>query len=560
MAEPSLPNDVPGSATPEETKPRNRALRTVSRGALLSLAFFIVACASQDSTTSSGFDRSRADRLFVAGYRDVAESYIDEIKVNQLALAGLEGLATIDPDLSVAIESEEVRIAVEGEEAIRFHQPHPNDVNAWASLTTAAISLARTKSKELEEANTERLYETVFDGMLGELDQFSRYSGREEARINRASRDGFGGVGIRINITDEGIRVLSVMEKTPAERAGLKANDLILKIDGVDTAGLSQRDAITRLRGRLRSKVRLVVERDGREHPLPITVTRARIVQQTVRIKKADEIAHIAVSGFNQNTTQNLRQKIREVAQRVGPKLKGYVIDLRGNPGGLLDQAVGVSDLFITEGRIVSTHGRHPDSEQFFDAEPDDIAKGLPIIVLINSNSASASEIVAAALQDAGRAVVIGSNSYGKGTVQNVFRLPNQGELALTWARFHAPSGYALHERGVLPDICTTKDIKSAEDVLRALRQGTMPIDHNIRNVSPDFNDPASIRLLRDNCPPRQSTAEIDLEVAERLLTEPSLYVQALGEIESGTTARARSQVSATAARAAPAAASESRQ
>ncbi|WP_282609675.1 S41 family peptidase [Pelagibius sp. Alg239-R121] len=538
MAEPSLPNNGPGDDVPVEPQAKRQALRTFSRGALLSLAFLIVACASQDSTNPSNFDRSRADRFFVAGYRDVAESYIDEVMVNQLAIAGLESLAAIDPNISVAVEREEVRIALEGEETIRFHQPNPNDVTAWASLTTAAISLARSKSKELEEANAERLYETVFDGMLGELDQFSRYSGREEARNNRASRDGFGGIGIRINISDEGIRVLSVMEKTPAEAAGLKAEDLIVKIDGVDTTTLSQKDAIHRLRGRLRSKVKLDVEREGHGRLLPITVTRAKIVQQTVRIKKVDEIAHITVSGFNQNTTQNLRLKVREVAQRLGPKLKGYVIDLRGNPGGLLDQAVGVSDLFITGGRIVSTHGRHPDSEQFFDAEPDDVADGLPIVVLINSNSASASEIVAAALQDSGRAVIIGSNSYGKGTVQNVFRLPNQGELALTWARFHAPSGYALHQRGVLPDICTTKGIDSAEDVLAELRQGTMPIDHNIRNISPDFDDPAAIKLLRDNCPPRQTTASIDLEVAERLLTEPSLYVRALGEVSTGTTAQ----------------------
>ncbi|TQV80645.1 S41 family peptidase [Denitrobaculum tricleocarpae] len=531
---------------------KNRALRTVSRSTLLPLAFLMAACASQDTTKSAGFDVSRADRFFVASYRDVAESYIDEVMVDRLALAGLEGLATIDPDISIAVEREKVRIALEGEEAVSFHQPKPNDVNAWAHLTAAAITVARTKSKELEETNTERLYETVFDGVLAELDPFSRYSGRDEARNNRASREGFGGVGIRIDISDEGIRVISVMERTPAEKAGVKAEDLILKIDGVDTRELSQKDAIRRLRGRLRSQVKLDIEREGYNELLPITVTRARIVPQTVRIKKADEVAHITISGFNQNTTLNLRNKIREVSQKVGPDLKGYVLDLRGNPGGLLDQAVAVADLFLTGGRIVSTHGRHPDSEQFFDAEPDDIADGLPIIVLINSNSASASEIVAAALQDSGRAVVIGSNSYGKGTVQNVFRLPNQGELALTWARFHAPSGYALHQRGVLPDICTTGDIDSTDDVLAALRRGTMPIDHDIRSISPDFDDPAAIKLLRDNCPPRRTAASIDLEVAERLLSEPSLYVQALGDVSHATTAQAFSyQMSATAAKSA---------
>lgn len=512
----------------------------------------MAACASQDTTKSSGFDTSRADRFFVASYRDVAGSYIDEVEMDRLAIAGLEGLAAIDPDISVAIERKELRIALNGEEAFSFQQPKPNDIDAWAHLTAKAISVARTKSQELQESNTERLYETVFDGLLAELDPFSRYSGREQARKNRANREGFGGVGIRIDISDAGIRVLSVMERTPAEKAGVKAQDLILKIDGVDTRELSEKEAIQRLRGRLHSEVQLDIERAGRRTLLPIKVTRARIVPQTVRLKKVDQFAHIAVTGFNQNTTLTLRHKVREVAQKLGSDLKGYVIDLRGNPGGLLDQAVEVSDLFINDGRIVSTHGRHPDSEQFFDAEPGDIANGLPIIVLINSNSASASEIVAAALQDAGRAVVIGSNSYGKGTVQNVFPLPNQGELALTWARFHAPSGYALHQRGVLPDICTTGVIESADDVLKALRQGTMPIDHDIRNVSPDFDDPAAIKLLRDNCPPRRTAANIDLEVAERLLSEPSLYVRALGDVDRSSTAQAFSyQMTAKAAKSA---------
>jgi len=546
VEEPSFPTPVPGEQKRLVPGVERRALRTVSRSALLSLAFFIVACASQDSTTPSGFDQSRADRLFVAGYRDVAESYIDEVTVNQMAVAGLEGLSTIDPDISVAIEREEIRIALKGKEAAHFPQPDAGDFLAWANLTTSAISAVRSKSKDLEQANAERLYETVFDGLLSELDQFSRYSGRDEARLNRASRDGFGGVGIRIEVTDAGIQVLSIMEKTPAEKAGIRVDDLIVKIDGIASKGLSQTEAVSRLRGRLHSKVRLEIKRKGSRLPRLVTVTRARIVQQTVYIKRVDAIAHIAVTGFNQNTTQNLSRKIREVAQKSGPELKGYVIDLRGNPGGLLDQAVGVSDLFITEGRIVSTHGRHPDSEQFFDAEPDDIALGLPIVVLIDSNSASASEIVAAALQDSGRAVIIGSISYGKGTVQNVFRLPNQGELALTWARFHAPSGYVLHGRGVLPDICTTRGIDSADDVLAQLQQGTMPIDHNVRNVSPDFDDPEALKLLRDHCPPRGTDAAVDLEVAERLLTEPSLYAQALGAPASGATARRSYQILAT--------------
>ncbi len=211
------------------------------------------------------------------------------------------------------------------------------------------------------------------------------------------------------------------------------------------------------------------------------------------------------------------------------------LLEIDGDPGGLLDQAVAVSDLFIRQGRIVSTHGRHPDSHQYFDAEPDDVAKKKPVVVLINGNSASASEIVASALQDSGRAVVVGSGSFGKGTVQTVLRLPNEGELTLTWARFHAPSGYGLNGRGVLPDVCTTGDAEDAAAVVTRLRQGLLPIDRAARNRNVDEDDEAGIEKLRSYCPARQTDPDIDIEVAQRLLEEPELFARALTGKASAT-------------------------
>jgi carboxyl-terminal processing protease len=189
-----------------------------------------------------------------------------------------------------------------------------------------------------------------------------------------------------------------------------------------------------------------------------------------------------------------------------------------------------VSDLFVGHGRIVSTHGRHPDSHQYFDADIDDLAKHRPVAVLVNGNSASASEIVAAALQDSGRAVVIGSGSFGKGTVQTVLRLPNQGELTLTWARFHAPTGYGLNRRGVIPNICTTGiPDQTTEDILGRLVNGDLPIDRATqhRDIGPD--DEAGIAALRAYCPARPTDNEIDLEVALRLFERPDLFARAIG-------------------------------
>src|SRR5207249_8814882 len=244
-------------------------------------------------------------------------------------------------------------------------------------------------------------------------------------------------------------------------------------------------------------------------------------VPETVTYRREGDVAYIRIYSFNLETSDSLRREISNAQTELGKKLRGYVLDLRGNPGGLLDQAVAVSDLFLNSGRIVSTHGRNPDSHQYFEATPGDAIDGLPMAVLINGNSASASEIVAAALQDNDRAVVIGSNSYGKGTVQELRRLPNDGELTLTWARFHAPSGYTLHHVGVLPSICTNKDDEDATQLLAELGAGKLPplpVEQR-GNTSPE--DTAALDKIRAVCPVYHSERAVDLEVAIRLLNQP---------------------------------------
>ncbi len=492
----------------------------------------MVACASQDTGVTAKTDPSLADLLFTIGYQDITDIYIDEVDASNLALAGLGNLTSLDPDVSIMESDGWVTLSVDGKPAGSFTAPDSVDAEGWGHLTASALKAGRRSSLELNDTKLEDLYEVVFDGVLGELDNFSRYAGRDEARENRASRDGFGGIGVRIRLIERGVRILSVMENTPADRSGLKGNDIVVKIDGSPTAGLAQREVVRRLRGPLRSRVALTIERDDLPENLNITVVRAHIVPQTVKYTRKGNVAIMRLSGFNQRTTRALREKLELAKDEIGPALKGIVLDLRGNPGGLLDQAVAVSDLFVSSGRIVSTHGRHPDSHQYFDADPYDLAKDRPVVVLVNGNSASASEIVAAALQDSGRALVIGSGSFGKGTVQTVLRLPNEGELTLTWARFHAPSGYALNGRGVLPDICTAGDDLGAEDVLERLRNGDMPIDWKTRRMDFDPDDEAGIETLRATCPARQTETDLDIEVARRLLEDPDLFARVLGSRE----------------------------
>ena len=498
----------------------------VWRALVLSSALVLFGCAVQDRGPPDAYNATEASRVFEAGYQDVLDIYIEDLEVSTLAAAGVDGLSSIDPALSIDRNAGEFVVKVGDTDAGHFGSTSPASLGYWADVTATAITAARRSSADIGVAHSEDIYEAVFSGMLEELDDFSRYAGRDQARENRASRDGFGGIGVRIRVIDEGVKVLAVMEETPAEKAGLEDGDLITHINEEPAAGLSQIEVVRRLRGPSRSKVRVTVTREAAPEPLVIAITRSHIVPQTVRYEAEGGIGYLQISGFNQNTTQSIRERVVMAKRALGPKLKGLVLDLRDNPGGLLDQAVSVSDLFIPQGRIVSTHGRHPDSHQFFDADSEDLASGLPIAVLINGNSASASEIVAAALQDSGRAVVIGSNSFGKGTVQNVLRLPNDGELTLTWARFHAPSGYTIQARGVMPDICTSAFESGAADLLEQVRRGDHLVDRLARTRTFRAEDEAAISALRESCPLNEGESKIDLQVARSLIEDQGLYAR----------------------------------
>ncbi len=501
----------------------------------VSLALTLFGCAVQDFSASDEYQTARAGRLFAMGFQDVSDIYIENVEIPELALAGLENLSGIDPEVTVQRANNAIVLKLGGKPIRSFSPPGRKDADGWGSLTAEAIDASRAGSVTLDAVQSEGLYEAIFDGLTSQLDSFSRYAGREEATEHRASRDGFFGIGVRINLVEQGVKIVSVMENTPSETAGLKDLDIVTHIDGQPAAGLSQREVVTRLRGPLDSKVALTVLRASEGRVFNTIVSRGHIVPQTVKYRPEGNIAYIQVSGFNQSTSRTLQSKIKLAQKEFESRLKGVVIDLRNNPGGLLDQAVSVSDIFVNDGRIVSTHGRHPDSHQYFEADSGEMIPSVPIAVLINGNSASASEIVAAALQDLGRAVIIGSGSFGKGTVQTVLRLPNEGELTLTWARFHAPSGYALHRRGVMPDICTS-DVKAAGQVIEKLRRGALPLDLGLRSRQIDPNDEGAIEAFRTNCPVQEGENGVDLQVAKTLLTDPVLYARAL----SGGTNSAR--------------------
>jgi len=499
---------------------------------------FLAACAptlEKASTAESTASESAAIEVFAAGYVGVAEKYIDSVRVSDLAIEGLRGLGGLDPALTVDRTGDQVTLASAGRELVRRAAPEPGDAKGWARLTVDFSTAARTASRELREADMEAVYEAVFDGVLSNLDIFSRYAGAEEARRNRAKRDGFGGIGIRYRVED-GLPVLTqVMAETPAAEGGLRPGDRITHVDGQSLQGLSRAEIGGRLRGPTYTEVILTVTRPGTEGTLRIALERAHIFAPTVFETRKDGIVIIRLKSFNQDTARAMAETLERARNQLGDAMKGVVLDLRGNPGGLLKQSVKVADLLLTQGKIVATRGRHVDSIHSYEAGGRDLALGLPVVVLVDGKSASAAEIVAAALQDRDRAVVIGTASFGKGSVQTVIRLPNEGEITLTWSRLVAPSGYLLHGLGVLPAICTSGVSGGGEAVVRAAMEdrtkGETALDAWRK---PGMRDAESRRRLRETCPAERRRDPIEVEVARRILGDPTLYARALA-VSGGT-------------------------
>ncbi len=476
-------------------------------------------------------------RLFEEAYSDIAKYYIEPVRPAALALAGLGGLATIDATFSLEQAGDEV-VLHHGDSATRFAAPDARDAQGWAELTDAVLTTARERSPAVAALSSAKLDETVLERSMSVLDRVSHYLAPDRARERRAARDGFGGIGVSLDTEGKDIRIVEVMPETPAAEGGLHVNDVIVAIDGVETATLARDEIAQRLRGPIDTLVALAVTRAEVLKPLYFALQRTRIVPPTVSLREANGIAHLRVTGFNQDTAQRLSELLHQAHNDMGGRLHGIILDLRGNPGGLLDQSVDVASLFLDDAPVTSTIGRVPESVQYFTAPHREVEQ-LPLVVLVNGGSASASEIVAAALQDSGRAVVVGTASFGKGTVQNVQRMPDDGELTVTWSRLITPAGYILHEHGVVPTVCTANLPDDARG-LATLWRSTAALSTELKRPRAGL-DEAGWRKLRGLCPAEREDRKIDVQAAGRLLADPVLYARALGATPASrpiTTAR----------------------
>ena len=329
------------------------------------------------------------------------------------------------------------------------------EVDTYKNLDEFVSVLNRVRAEYVDQVDDERLIRGAIDGMLGSLDPHSSYLDARDFENLMSTTDGnYGGLGLTVTMEDGAVKVIAPTRGTPADRAGIKAGDFITHIDGQLFFGGTLDEAVERMRGEPGTSVRLRVVRAGRDQPLELTVTRAIIDIPAVRSEVRDRVGIITVTTFNRNTTDMARRAIAEMERNPNSAPLGYVLDLRSNPGGLLDQAIGLSDLFLERGEVVSQRGRRRTDIERYYAEPGDVTNGKPIVVLVDAGSASAAEIVAAALQDHRRGLVMGERTFGKGSVQTLVPLGNGNTaLRLTTARYYTPSGRSVQEGGVNPDI-----------------------------------------------------------------------------------------------------------
>ncbi|MHB2267781.1 S41 family peptidase [Aliihoeflea sp. PC F10.4] len=313
----------------------------------------------------------------------------------------------------------------------------------------------RVRAQYVSAPDDSELIQNAINGMLTSLDPHSSYLTPDDAQDMRVQTRGeFGGLGIEVTMENDLVKVISPIEDTPAARAGVLAGDLISHIDGEEVRGLTLADAVDKMRGKVDTSIDLTIVREGAAEPINIEITRAIIQVRAVRHRVEDDIGYIRINSFTEKTQTDLDAAIEDIKSQIpDDELKGYVLDLRLNPGGLLDQSVSVSDTFLDRGEIVSTRGREASNVTRFDSRPGDSIDGKPLIVLINGGSASASEIVAGALQDHKRATVVGSRSFGKGSVQTIIPLGENGALRLTTALYYTPSGTSIQGTGISPDI-----------------------------------------------------------------------------------------------------------
>lgn len=396
-------------------------------------------------------------------------------------------------------------------------------------LRTFAEVFAKVKSDYVETIDDRELIENAIRGMLEGLDPHSAYLDKESySELQEGTSGEFGGLGIEVGMENSYIKVISPIDGTPAAKSGIEAGDLIIKLDGKSVRGMSLSDAVDIMRGKPGTDIELSVVREGLEKPLDLTITRAIITAQSVRSEIIEPgFGYARISNFQTHTAEDLRkavEKLKNETDKAEEKLNGLVLDLRNNPGGILNAAVGVSDLFLDSGMIVYTEGRISESKLKFTAKPSDILKDAPIIVLVNGGSASASEIVAGALQDHNRAIIMGEQTFGKGSVQTILPMNSEAAVKMTTARYFTPSGRSIQASGIKPDIIIENIRVDSEKTPNFVQVKESELSGHLGNGDAEEDSKEAAKKKEDTNKP--SLAETDYQLYEALNVLKALAIQ----------------------------------
>ncbi|WP_412057514.1 S41 family peptidase [Bartonella sp. DGB2] len=389
-----------------------------------------------------------------------------------------------------------------------------NDNDVYKELSLFGDVFERVRAQYVTVPDDKKLLENAIKGMVTSLDPHSDYLNKEEAEeLNNSTKGQFAGIGVEITMSDGVLKIVSPIDDSPAAKAGMRAGDLIIKINGEEVKGQSQYQAVSKIRGQAGSELVLTIKRPDVKEPFDVTLKRALVSAKVIEYRLESDIGYLRAINFSEHTVKDLRAAIKDIQSKIpADKLKGYVLDLRNNPGGLLDQSVGVVDLFLDGGEVVSTRGRDKKNALRFSAKLGDSTGGKPLIVLINGGSASASEIVAGALQDQHRATIVGTRSFGKGSVQSVIPLGDNGALRLTTALYYTPAGVSIQGTGIHPDIVVKQPLPQ-EYADYDTKRGESDLRGHIKGAREDHQGSGSSDYV-----PRDEKEDVQLKMAYALL------------------------------------------
>jgi carboxyl-terminal processing protease len=509
----------------------------VSRSALLLLICVILPAGmlSQPAAASTAFGTATAASVWAAALGYIAPRSLQSLSLSQMSVWGLQGLTALDPDLNATLQDGQIRLYSPDQLLIAVPAPGPNDANAWGAAAAAVATAGYAASPALQQAGTQGLISSFFDELFNHFDPYSRYEPPMQAAQDQLMITGIAGSGVTLGRQGNYVVIANVTEDSPASEAGLLPGTLVLAIDGQPAYPSEIARLNANLNGIFGSTVTLHLEDPTGETPAGnVVLTRAYVPPQTVFPEvftdnpSAQNFLALKITGFNKGTSDQFSAAlVAGLAQNPAPT--GLVIDLRGNRGGVLRQAVLVADSLLPSGIIAQAAGRDPDADQKFVAEGGDITAGLPMAVLVDGQTASAAEILAAALADNRRAVVVGSATLGKGLVQAVTILPDGGELFITWSRVLAPRGWPLQTLGVIPQLCTSLGAQNLSAQFSALQAG--------RNLMASADAAAragrapmpidDILAIRDTCP-ADIGGDLDISAARFLMASPAAYAAAL--------------------------------